>query len=163
MNPSFLRAGANPADATKPGSHPSRPAVPDQTPGAPKRSLYVLCIDDDAVILEVTKDCLTYFEHRVRVASGGQYGIELFCSAIQKSEPYDVVITDMRMPDLDGFQVARMIKAESPQTPVIMMTGEDKFMGNRDQAPAVDVVIGKPARMRELNELLLRITEYHIN
>jgi CheY-like chemotaxis protein len=150
-------------DFRRPGQSSIHPADRIATPTTPNRSLYVLCIDDDAVILEVTKDCLMYFAHRVRVATGGQCGIELFCSAILNREPYDVVITDMRMPDLDGFQVARMIKAKSPHTPVIMMTGEDKSGENRDQTPAVDVVIGKPARMQELNELLLRITEYHAN
>jgi DNA-binding response OmpR family regulator len=69
-----------------------------------------------------------------------------------------VVITDLRMPDLDGYQVARMIKDESPHTPVIIMTGEGKSpAGGTGSASAVDVVVGKPPNMRELNELLLRL------
>jgi CheY-like chemotaxis protein len=129
-----------------------------------KRSLYILCIDDDALMLEVTKDCLSHFEHRVRVASGGRYGVEVFHSAILKSEPYDAVITDLRMPDMDGYQVARMIKAESPLTPVIMLTGENNPTAQDEaMALAVDVMVGKPPRMRELNDLLLRVTEYRAN
>jgi len=68
-------------------------------------------------------DCLTHFNHRVMVASGGEHGMELFRTAMQKNQPYEVVITDLGMPKMDGHQVARTIKAESPNTPIIMMTG----------------------------------------
>jgi DNA-binding NtrC family response regulator len=55
--------------------------------------------------------------------------------------------------------VARTIKAESPNTRVIMMTGWGTFMGDdRETALQVDAVVGKPARMQELNDLVLRIT-----
>ena len=126
---------------------------------SPKRSLCILCIDDDEQILEMMKDCLTNYEHRVKVASGGKYGIELFRTAILKSEPYEVVITDLGMPDIDGYHVARTIKAESPNTPVIMMTGWGTTMrDDGETASEVDAVIGKPPCMQELNDLILRIT-----
>jgi DNA-binding response OmpR family regulator len=159
MNTSPIPTYSDPPGVSPPGSQSIPQGGRDQAPIPPGRSLHVLCIDDDEQILEMMKDCLTHFAHRVRVASGGKCGMELFCTAILKSEPYDVVITDLRMPDLDGYEVARMIKAESPNTPVIMMTGEGKLMAKHgDTAPAVDIVIGKPPRIQELNELLLRLT-----
>src|SRR5690348_202033 len=89
-------------------------------PVPPKHLLHVLCIDDDEMVLESMKDFIAYFGHRVGVASGGTRGIEVFRTAILKSEPYDVVITDMNMPGLNGYAVAQFIKAESPDTPVIL-------------------------------------------
>jgi CheY-like chemotaxis protein len=130
------------------------PAGAPQAPTAPQRSLRVLCVDDDESILEMMKDCLAHFGHQVKVASGGKYGIELFCTAILKSEPYDVVITDLGMPDVNGHQVARSIKAESPDTPVIIMTGEGAA---GMEGGAVDVVVCKPPCIQELNDLLLRL------
>jgi CheY-like chemotaxis protein len=63
------------------------------------------------------------------------------------------------MPDVDGHQVARAIKAESPQTPVIMMTGWGTMMKeDGEKAPEVDALVGKPPRVQELNALLLRLT-----
>ena len=63
------------------------------------------------------------------------------------------------MPQMDGYHVARTIKAESPQTPVIMMTGWGTTMKeDGETTPEVDAVIGKPPRMQELNDLLLRVT-----
>lgn len=125
---------------------------------APKRSLHVLCIDDDELILEMLNACLSHYGHRVKVASGGKYGIERFNTAILKSEPYDVVITDLGMPDLDGYQVAWAIKIESPKTPVIMLTAWGANVKN-DVAinSTVDAVVSKPPDMQGLNDLLLRL------
>ena len=123
-----------------------------------KRSLYILCIDDDEQIRDFMSVCLTRFEHRVTVASGGKHGLELFRTATLKNQPYEVVITDFGMPDIDGQRVARAIKAESPKTPVIMMTGWDTFMEDEGETVLpVDAVVGKPPCMQELNDLVLRI------
>lgn len=120
----------------------------------PRRPLRVLCIDDDELILESMKDCLAYFEHQVAVASGGKRGLELFRIAHLKSEPYDVVVTDMMMPELNGCVVARMIKAESPDTPVVLMTGVKE---GGSTSKSVDAVVYKPPLMQELSDLLLRL------
>jgi len=123
------------------------------------RSLRILCIDDDAQLRQLLNDCLTHFNHQVTIASGGKQGMELFRAAMLKGQPYEVVITDLGMPDIDGHHVARTIKAESPSTPIIMMTGWDATMRNDGEtAPEVDAVIGKPPHIQELNNLVLRVT-----
>ena len=124
-----------------------------------KRSLYILCIDDDPQVRKLLNDCLTHFEHRVKVASGGKHGLEMFRAATLENQPYEVVITDLGMPDIDGQRVARMIKAQSPNTPVILMTGWGTFRAEEGEpALPVDAVIGKPPRIQELNDLILRMT-----
>ena len=124
-----------------------------------KRSVHILCIDDDEQIRDFMSVCLTRFEHRVTVASGGKHGLELFRTATLENQPYEVVITDFGMPDIDGQRVARAIKAESPNTPVIMMTGGGTFMeDDGETALSVDAVVDKPPCMQELNDLVLRIT-----
>ena len=57
------------------------------------------------------------------VASGGKQGLEMFRTAMLKHQPFEVVITDLGMPEVDGRVVARTIRAESPDTPIILMTG----------------------------------------
>jgi DNA-binding response OmpR family regulator len=84
--------------------------------------------------------------------------LELFRTATLENQPYEVVITDFGMPDIDGRRVARTIKAESPNTPIIMMTGWGAMMKEEGETePAADVVVNKPPRMAELNDLLLRM------
>ena len=134
---------------------PSRGSQPQSKP---KRSLHILCIDDDDLFRKIMSQCLTRFEHRVTVASGGKVGLELFRAATLDNQPYEVVITDLCMPDIDGNGVVRAIKTESPKTPVIMMTGYSTFMKNDGTAAlSADAVVGKPARMQDLNDLVLRI------
>jgi CheY-like chemotaxis protein len=149
--------------------NPSRKSIPparlsgpppegDKTPGPPKRSLHILSIDDDKQILEMMSAFLTHFGHRVEVAAGGRQGIELFHAAILNREPFDVVTTDLGMPEINGCQVARAIKAESPKTPVILLTGEAAVSREGGAGvEAVDFVVCKPPRMQELNDLLHRL------
>jgi FixJ family two-component response regulator len=61
------------------------------------------------------------------------------------------------MPYLDGRQVARAIKLESPETPVVMLTGWGAFMKDDGEAPGqVDCILSKPPRSKELREVLSR-------
>jgi signal transduction histidine kinase/CheY-like chemotaxis protein len=135
--------------------------VPQSAPRTAKpRSLHVLCIDDEPVIREILNDSLTTFNHRVTTASSGKDGIELFRVALKQNQPYQVVITDLGMPEMDGHQVARIIKAESPKTPIIMLTGWGTIMKEEGEtAPEVDAIVAKPARIDELNTLLLETTD----
>jgi CheY-like chemotaxis protein len=148
----------DPRDVSRQCSPTVNPAGAGRVPVPPKRSLHVLCIDDDEMVVQSMRDLLAHFGHRVGVASGGKCGIEMFCTAILKSEPYDVVITDMNMPDVSGYAVAQTIKAESPDTPVILMTGAgNTTMDAGSLSASVDAMVNKPAHMKELNDLLLRM------
>ena len=123
------------------------------------RSLRILCIDDESQMQELLKHCLTTLDHQVTTASGGKQGVEMFRTAILQKQPYEMVITDLGMPDIDGHQVARTIKAESPATPIVMMTGWGTMMKeDGETAPEVDAVVGKPPRIQELNNLILQLT-----
>jgi signal transduction histidine kinase/ActR/RegA family two-component response regulator len=138
----------------------SAPVVPAMPRAGRQRSLHVLCIDDEMMIRDILNDSLKNFNHQVTVASSGKDGIELFRTALRKKQPYQAVITDLGMPEMDGHQVARIIKAESPRTPVIMLTGWGTIMKEEGEtAPEVDAIIAKPARIDELNNLLLETTD----
>jgi CheY-like chemotaxis protein len=85
--------------------------------------------------------------------------VEIFRAALSTKQAYETVITDLGMPGLDGHQVARAIKAQSPSTPVVMLTGWGTAMKeNGETAPEVDALLGKPARIPELNNLLQKLT-----
>jgi signal transduction histidine kinase len=143
-------------EETSPATASSSPAGnPDKRRG----SLRILCIDDESQIQELLKHCLTTLDHQVTTASGGKQGVEMFRAAMLQKQPYQMVITDLGMPDIDGHQVARTIKAESPATPIVMMTGWGTIMKeDGETAPEVDAVVGKPPRIQELNNLILQLT-----
>ena len=64
------------------------------------------------------------------------------------------------VPYVDGRQVAKALKQESPATPIIMLTGWGAFMNADGETPAqVDMVLSKPPRLRDLRESILRLTQ----
>jgi signal transduction histidine kinase/ActR/RegA family two-component response regulator len=129
-------------------------------PSQPCRSLRVLCVDDEPELRELMHDVLEVHNHKVSVAGGGREGLEMFLASLWGKEPYEVVITDLGMPEMDGHHLARAIKAEAPHIPIIMLTGWGAMMkADGESAPEVDAVLSKPPRIQELNDLLFRFCD----
>jgi CheY-like chemotaxis protein len=109
------------------------------------------------LLRELIKEILERDGHEVEVSDSGQSGLDEFRLALKRGRPFDVVITDLGMPYLDGRQVAKAVKQESPSTPVVMLTGWGAFMKEDGNSPEqVDGIISKPPRSRELREALSR-------
>jgi signal transduction histidine kinase/ActR/RegA family two-component response regulator/uncharacterized membrane protein affecting hemolysin expression len=135
-------SAANEPAASLPGP---RQAVP----------LKLLIVDDDPLITESLNEILVGEGNSVTIATGGQEGIDMFMSARQRHESFDAVITDLGMPYIDGRRVAAAVKAASPGTPVILLTGwAQRLRSDNEIPPAVDKVLNKPPRLRELRALL---------
>jgi CheY-like chemotaxis protein len=99
--------------------------------------------------------------HTVEIADGGPAGLALFRAARQRGEPFDVVITDLGMPYLDGRQLAKTMKRESPTTPIIMLTGWGTILKEDNDLPSqVDGVLSKPPKITELYEMLGKVTKH---
>lgn len=123
---------------------------------APPRAR-LLVIDDDPLLLKALRDILETDGHIVATANGGKAGVEAFREAFSRYEPYAAVITDLGMPHLDGRAVAAAIKAASPTTPVILLTGWGRRMALEGEQPAhVDCVLSKPPKPADLREALTR-------
>ncbi len=123
------------------------------------RSLRVLLVDDDPSLLESLRTALEDEGHKVVTASGGQSGIDAFREAQKAHRLFDIVITDLGMPYVDGRQVVASIRSMSPGTPIILLTGWGQHVANEsEKAPQVDRLLGKPPRIRELRTALAELT-----
>ncbi|NOY65197.1 MAG: sigma-54-dependent Fis family transcriptional regulator [Nitrospirae bacterium] len=78
----------------------------------------VLVIDDEAIVRVSCERVLRPEGFEVVVTSRGDEAIELL-----EKEPYDVVLTDLKMPDMDGLEVLKIIKERWPDIQVIIITG----------------------------------------
>ena len=115
----------------------------------------MLLVDDDPLLLKSLRDILEGDGHLVSIANGGQDGIDTFAAALQRREPFGVVITDLGMPYVDGRSVARAIKELSRRTPVILLTGWGQRLLQDGDIPAhVDHVLSKPPKVRLLRGVL---------
>ena len=77
----------------------------------------ILIVDDDATFCLMLKKLLERHKFRVTTSFSPQK-----VKSIVKQQFYDVVLTDLRMPDISGMEIIRLIKRESPETQTIMMT-----------------------------------------
>ena len=123
---------------------PAHPAI---------RRRRILVVDDEAEIAVLFAGLLKANGHQVLVVHDGPSALE----AVRSFAP-DVVILDLGMPKMDGHQVARILKAESPATPIFMLTGWGAIMKQDGvDAPEVDAVVSKPPQLELLNDLILRM------
>jgi len=117
----------------------------------------ILIVDDDPLLIRSLRDILERDGHMVVIAHGGQEGIETFRAACAGSDTFAAVFTDLGMPSVDGRQVASAVKAASPFTPVILLTGwGERLLADGDIPPHVDQVLSKPPKLRDLRQALAR-------
>jgi CheY-like chemotaxis protein len=121
------------------------------------RPLRILIVDDDIVVLKALRDMLEGEGHCVVAFDDGRKAIQALASQAAVAAPFDVVITDLGMPHVDGRQVAAAVKSAAPATPVIMLTGWGRQMAEADVPRHVDRLLSKPPGIRELQSALASV------
>jgi CheY-like chemotaxis protein len=130
-------------------SQPLKEAV-EEIAGSSKSKLNVLVVDDDPRVLEVVSVYLRSDGHSVATAASGREALEKF-----RLRPFNLVILDRAMPEMNGEQTARLIKQVNPNIPVIMLTGFGALIEVTGAQPqAVDVVLSKPITLDGLRRTI---------
>ncbi|MBL7261678.1 response regulator transcription factor [Paractinoplanes lichenicola] len=117
---------------------------------APARAARVLIVDDEPNISELLSATLRLVEFDVRVAETGHRALV----AVQEFEP-DLVLLDVMLPDLDGFEIAKRLRATGSRVPVLFLTARDALEDRLSGLSAgADDYVTKPF---SLEEVVLRI------
>ena len=110
----------------------------------------ILIVDDEENILSIIKLNLELENHEVHTAENGKKALEVF-----KNIPFDLIVLDVMMPEIDGFTLCKKMKKINPEIPVLFLTAKgsnaDKIEGLKLGA---DDYLSKPFN---LEELLLRV------
>ncbi len=123
---------------------PQPKLIPSARPGR------ILVIDDDGMVRELLSDILQAAGHTVVKAAGGREGIRLF-----RQDAFDLVLTDLGMPDCSGWEVATAVKGIAPRTPVALVTGWGLTLDRRKMKESgVDLVLNKPFQYPEVMALV---------
>lgn len=118
----------------------------------------ILVVDDDPLLIKSLRDALESDGHTVVAAPGGKEGIAAFRAA-QHDKRFELVITDLGMPYVDGRTVAAAVKAGSPSTPVILLTGwGQRLAAEGGVPPHVDCVLSKPPTLNDLRAALEKLS-----
>ncbi len=118
----------------------------------------ILVIDDDERVRTLLRDILLIEGHQVIEASDGESGMRY----LEKGRSVDMVLTDLGMPLKNGWEVASWIKRNTPQTPVILVTGWGTDLDEEKiRSSGVDLIIGKPFEVNEILEAVHLFTKVH--
>jgi CheY-like chemotaxis protein len=106
----------------------------------------ILVVDDEPLVCDAIRLLLSVDGHMVLTAHNG-----LEALARLDESRFDLVITDLDMPNMNGDQLAAAVKARAPKMPVLMITAHADMLPIPGRKPAgVDVLLGKPFRLQDL-------------
>jgi PAS domain S-box-containing protein len=138
-----------------PATEPAQTCVEVCEDKAEVPSLTVLVIDDEDFVRDTLAEMLSILNHKVSTARSGPEALEALALA-----RFDLVFTDLSMPEMDGWEVAREIRRRWPGTSIVLVTGYGK-----QTAPAaseknlIDGVIGKPFDFTQVTETISTVTQ----
>jgi signal transduction histidine kinase/DNA-binding response OmpR family regulator len=133
---------------------PASPVVVAQArkPAADLKGARILVADDEPGLVAVVRQLMQRSGADVSVAQGGVVALE---KLREPGAKFDVVITDLDMPDVDGWAVTSEVKTHHPNTPVVMLTGWAGEIAPEDFAKrGVDVVLAKPCSRADLESAI---------
>ncbi|MEJ7823550.1 MAG: response regulator, partial [Chitinophagaceae bacterium] len=133
---------------TSPSAEPIRTYVHNNLAGLENRK--VLLVDDNPTNLRILKDQLEHWEQKPDLAASGKQALQI----LQQPPGFDLVITDMQMPDMDGVELAQKIRMLYPALPIILLSsiGDETYK----QYPGLfQSILTKPIKQNILYSLVL--------
>lgn len=117
------------------------------------KPLRVLMAEDEALAAEVLEEALAAAGFDILAAEDGQAALEL-----AEAERFDVLLTDLRMPRMDGGELIRALRSRRPDLPVVVMTGYDpgETEGLEGRGPVR--LLSKPLRIDDVVAALHEVT-----
>jgi len=116
----------------------------------------LLVIDDSEEILATLKNFLSKKDYYVVTASNGLDGLKLYEAA---HDDFDLVITDLVMPNIGGVALISIIKNHAPDTPIIAITGYGEQPESLAREARADVVLEKPFKLEDLEETVKELLD----
>ncbi len=126
--------------------------APERTRATPNSALNVLIVDDEAPALDVLSRYLRCDGHAVATAASGREALEKF-----HRNPFDLVLLDQAMPEMNGDQTARHIRQLRGDVPIIMLTGFSNPDSNGAKPEGIDEILYKPVTLDALRGTIGRV------
>jgi DNA-binding NtrC family response regulator len=118
-------------------------------------SIEVLIIDDEPLVGQRLKPALTKEGYRVEIYTDPQEAV-----ARLEEKNFDIVVTDIRMEEMDGLQILEKVRRRTPQTKVIMITGYATLeMARESLNKGAFEFIAKPFRIGKIRDILLKAAQ----
>ncbi len=122
----------------------------------------ILVVDDDSNMANLLSDILVVLHCQTKQAYDGEQALRLL-----KEEPYDMVITDLRMPKMSGINLLKVVKENYPQLPVVIITGFSLGTSGTSGTSQhilvtekADAFLRKPFKVEDIEKLLKNLLHY---
>src|ERR1035441_2497808 len=137
------------------GARRSAPVGASSAKTPPARSLRVLLAEDQLVNQRVAQRMLEKLGHEVTLANNGKEAV-----AQWKPGLFDLILMDIQMPEMDGFEATAAIRAQAGDTPIIALTAH-AMEGDRERClrHGMDGYLQKPIQSKDLATMLARYSE----
>jgi len=126
--------------------------------GKKRSNTNILVVDDEQDIVNLIKQSLEPNGFQAYIFIEPSAALEHF---ISHSKDYDIVISDIRMPGMNGYEFIRNVKENNPKVKVILMTAfeiDDKEFHNVLSDIKLDAFLQKPFHIQQLNEVIEKIS-----
>ncbi|MFQ5569236.1 MAG: ATP-binding protein [Rhodothermales bacterium] len=115
----------------------------------PSESARILLVDDEEMVRSVLTKLLTLRGHTVWAAASGPEALVL-----TQARPFDIVIVDQAMPEMNGRELAQILRRRYPDLPIVLLTG-DTEVGDPDHA--INVILSKPFQIKEVEATIQKL------
>ena len=119
-------------------------------------AIRLLIIEDNIEVLRSLGKYFTKKNYKVVTASNGLDGLKIFES---DQDGFDLVITDLVMPNISGVAIISMVKKKKPDTPVIAITGWGEHPEALATEAKADLVLEKPIELDRMNQFISKLLE----
>ena len=113
------------------------------------RNSFILIVDDDNTLLKFFKIHLNKFFSRVIVVENAKQALDAF-----KDKEIDLLLTDIRMPKTDGFQLMQKVRKAHPGLPILLISGEPMNSEQEKLLKSADGFLTKPFTVDQLNDFI---------
>ena len=125
-----------------------------------RRGTHILLIDDDEAVLDMVESALGHYGMTVHSCSEGEQALARLVSP--GAPQFDLVITDINMEGMDGFEVIRKVKAIAPHLPVVLMTGQASVdYAIRAMRVGASNLFMKPLAMKDMVQSVFHLVDLH--
>lgn len=119
----------------------------------------ILVVDDNENIRDMLDDFLTFEGHKPVLAKDGKEALKLF-----SEQDFDMVITDLGMPGMSGWELSKQIKQRKPQIPIVIITGWGAQLGAEDlKKNEVELLLSKPFSLDQVKQVIESVGAKHLS
>lgn len=128
----------------------------------PRGKERILVVDDEPALAEIVKQMLERLGYEVDCRTDSLEALDVFRSRLAE-KPFDLVITDMTMPQMTGAELARALLGIRPDLPVILCTGfSEKVSAERAASLGIQGFLLKPVVLKDLAELVRKVLDARV-